>query len=289
MTKRVCLVTCTALPGLDPDDRLVLGPLRALGVEPIAAAWDDPAVDWTAFDLVVLRNPWDYTSRRDEFVAWAHRVPRLVNPADVVAWNTDKRYLAGLAAAGVPVVPTAWVAPNEARDLPTAGRYVLKPAVGAGSVDAAAFAMDDAQQARLAAEHAHRLQAAGLTVMVQPYIDAIDERGETGLIFLGGSFSHAIYKGPMLVTEQQLVAGGLYRDEKIRARSPSRAQLDLAERALAAVPSVRDPLAYARVDLVPDQDGSPLVMELELTEPSLFMKTAAGAPERFAEVIAERA
>jgi hypothetical protein len=110
---RVALVTCTALPDLDPDDRLVLAPLAAHGVAAEAVVWDDPAVDWSGYDLVVLRSPWDYALRRDEFVAWARTVPALVNPADVVAWNTDKRYLAELSAAGVPTVPTAWVEPGE--------------------------------------------------------------------------------------------------------------------------------------------------------------------------------
>ena len=105
--RTVALVTCAEVPDLDPDDRLLLHPLAGQGIQVTAAVWDDPAVDWASFDLVVLRSTWDYAARRDEFVAWAAAVPRLANPADVVAWNTDKRYLRELAVAGVPVVPTS--------------------------------------------------------------------------------------------------------------------------------------------------------------------------------------
>ena len=153
MSLRIALVTCSTLPDLDPDDQRLLGPLRARGAEPVPAVWDDPSVDWSAFDLAVIRNTWDYTARRDEFVAWARSVPRLANPAPVIEWNTDKRYLADLAAAGLPVVPTAWLA-DASDDLPESGTHVLKPAVGAGSVDAARFSLGDEHEAQLARDHA---------------------------------------------------------------------------------------------------------------------------------------
>jgi len=283
--KRVALATCAALPDLDPDERLVIEPLRGLGVEAAAAVWDDPTVDWAAFDLVVIRSTWDYTERRDAFVAWARSVPRLANPADIVEWNTDKHYLADLAAAGVPVVPTDWIEPGTAVDLPAAGVHVLKPAIGAGSVDAARFSLHDEHEAQLAREHAARLGAAGRTVMVQPYLDLIDERGETALIYLGGVFSHAVTKGAMLAAERALVEG-LYKEETITPRTPSAAELDIARAALAAVPGGGERLVYARVDLVPDVNGSPVLIELELTEPSLFLGSAPRSVEQFAKRLA---
>ncbi len=124
---RIALATCAELPELDPDEQLLLEPLRALGIDAQPAVWDDAAIDWTAFDLVVIRSTWDYTARRDEFLAWAGSVPRIVNPAPVLAWNTDKHYLNDLAKGGVPVVPTVWLDPGRAVDLPTGGRHVLKP------------------------------------------------------------------------------------------------------------------------------------------------------------------
>ena len=91
--RRIALATCEELPDLDPDDRLVAPALAALGIEGVPVRWDDPAADWDAFDLVAVRNTWDYPARRDEFLAWAGRTPRIVNPPQVLRWTTDKRYL----------------------------------------------------------------------------------------------------------------------------------------------------------------------------------------------------
>lgn len=283
---RIALATCAALPDLDPDEQLLLEPLRALGVDAQPAVWDDPANDWAAFDLVVIRSTWDYTERREAFVAWAKSAPRLANPADIVEWNTDKHYLADLAA-GVPIVPTTWLSAQPVI-LPASGMHVLKPAVGAGSVDAARYSMHDEHEARQAHKHVERLLAAGQTVMVQPYLDLIEERGETALIYLGGVFSHAVTKGAMLAADRALVEG-LYKEETITPRIPSAAELEIGRAALAAVPGGGDRLLYARVDLVPGRDGAPLLIELELTEPSLFLGQAPGSAERFARHLVERA
>ncbi|MEU9829701.1 ATP-grasp domain-containing protein [Micromonospora chersina] len=287
---RVALVTCTALPDLDPDDRLALAPLAARGVAAEAVVWDDPAVDWSGYDLVVLRSPWDYALRRDEFVAWARTVPALVNPADVVAWNTDKRYLAELSAAGVPTVPTAWVEPGaDWRPPADTGEYVIKPAVSAGSQDTGRYDLADPEHRELAVAHVRRLSAAGRVTMVQPYLRAVDTDGETALLFLAGpdglAFSHAIRKGPMLTGPDRGVAE-LYKEERIDARTATPEQLDTAEKTLAIVPGGTDRLLYARVDLIPGPDGAPVLVELELTEPSLFVGHADGAPDRLAEAVA---
>jgi len=286
---RVALVTCTELADLDPDDRLVLGPLAGRGVTAEPVVWDDPAADWTAYDLAVLRSPWDYMLRRDEFVSWAQRVPRLANPADVVRWNTDKRYLDELSAAGVPTVPTWWVAPGESWTLPAdTGEYVIKPAVSAGSQDTGRYDLADPEHRRLAVAHVRRLSDAGRVTMVQPYLTAVDTVGETALLFLAGpqglAFSHAIRKGPML-SGPDFGVEGLYRPEEITARTATEEQLAVAEKTLAAVPGGAERLLYARVDLIPGPDGRPVLVELELTEPSLFLGHAAGAPERLAEAI----
>ncbi|GAB3352604.1 hypothetical protein GCM10027452_21260 [Micromonospora halotolerans] len=287
---RVALVTCTALPDLDPDDRLVLAPLAASGVAAEAVVWDDPAVDWSGYDLVVLRSPWDYALRRDEFVAWARTVPTLVNPADVVAWNTDKRYLAELSAAGVPTVPTAWVEPGADWAPPAdTGEYVIKPAVSAGSQDTGRYDLADPEHRELAVAHVRRLSAAGRVTMVQPYLTAVDTAGETALLFLAGpdglAFSHAIRKGPMLTGPDRGVAE-LYREERIDARTATPEQLDTAEKTLAVVPGGTERLLYARVDLIPGPDSAPVLVELELTEPSLFVGHADGAPDPLAAAIA---
>ncbi|GAA1788278.1 hypothetical protein HC028_12585 [Planosporangium flavigriseum] len=284
---RVALVTCGELPDLEPDDRLVIEPLADRGVRAEPAVWDDPRVDWAGYDLVVLRSPWDYVSRRPAFVEWAHRVPRLANPATVVAWNTEKTYLELLAAAGVPVVPTEWVHPGDSWGPPATGAYVVKPAISAGSLDTGRYDLADPGHRVLAAAHVARLQAADRLVMVQPYLTAVDSDGETAVLFIGGTFSHAIRKGPMLAGPDTAEAG-LYRPEQITAREPSPAQLEVAGKALAAIPGGVDSLLYARVDLIPGPDGSPMLVELELTEPSLFLSRSAGAAERLADAIAAR-
>jgi hypothetical protein len=282
--RRIALVTCATLPELDIDEQTVIAPLRAHDIEGVPAVWDDPTVDWSAFDLAVIRSTWDYTERRDAFVAWAKSVPRLANPADLIEWNTDKRYLSQLAAAGLPVVPTAWV-DREPVSLPTSGVHVLKPAVGAGSIDAARFSLHDEHQAALAREHASRIVASGRTVMVQPYLDQIDQHGETALMYFGGVFSHAVTKGAMLAKKREMV-DGLYYEETVAPKMPTEAELELGARVLAEVPGGPDRLLYARVDLVPDADGNPLLIELELTEPSLFLAHSPGAVNSWAEAIA---
>jgi hypothetical protein len=290
---RVALVTCADLPDLDPDDRRLLAPLRARGVEAVPVVWDDPALDWSSFDLAVLRSTWDYPPRRKEFLAWAASVPRLANPASVVSWNTDKRYLVELSLSDLPVVPTTWLAPDVPWQPPDTGEWVVKPAVGAGSRYCGRYRFDDPEQRRLAAAHAARLQGMGRLVMLQPYLRAVDSYGETSVLFIadpqrgGLTYSHAIRKGPMLAGPEQ-ATDSLYHPEQVTERVPSAAELAVARRVLAEIPGGSDRLLYARVDLIPGPDGRPLLVELELTEPSLFLGHDAGAAARFAAAIAAR-
>jgi hypothetical protein len=284
---KVALVTCAELPDLDPDERLVIPRLSDLGVEAVPAVWDDAGVDWSLFDLAVIRSAWDYHARRDQFVKWAASVPRLANPEPIVSWNTDKRYLRELADAGVPVVPTSWLEPGDGVDLPASGEYVVKPAVSAGSIDTGRYDLGADDHRHLAVAHAERLLARGATVMVQPYLPAVDTAGETALLFIGGLFSHAIRKGALL-DGPDLGVEGLYKEEDITPRVPSEAEFVAAAKVLAAVPGEAAKLLYARVDLVPGPDGSPVLLELELTEPSLFLGHDAAAARRLAEAIVAR-
>ncbi|MFC7548594.1 RimK family alpha-L-glutamate ligase [Plantactinospora sp. GCM10030261] len=288
---RVALVSCGELPDGDPDDRLLIAPLRARGIEAVPAVWDDPAVDWTRADLTVIRSTWDYPTRRDEFVAWAGTVPGLANPADIVEWNTDKRYLGQLAAAGVATVPTEWIAPDETWRPPATGEYVIKPAVSGGSRDTGRYNLADPEHRRAAVVHLDRLAASSRVAMVQPYLTAVDQAGETALMYVvgprGPEFSHAVRKGPML-TGPDPGTSGLYLAEKIEAREPRTAELELADGVLAAVPGGADRLLYARVDVIPGPDGTPMLVEVELTEPSLFLSYGQGAADRLAEAIAAR-
>lgn len=236
------------------------------------AVWDDPAKDWTRYDLVVIRSTWDYPDRRDEFLRWAESLPYVLNPPDVLQWNTDKRYLEHL---GTDAVPSRFVPPGESFEAP-AEPFVVKPSVGAGSIGAARYEPGDER----AAAHVADLHAAGKTVLVQPYLEAVDDVGETAVIYVADELSHAVRKEPLLAPGAP-PGTGLYLEERLAATEPSAEQLALAERALNALPSPRERLLYARIDMLP----GPLVLEVELTEPSLFIGYADGAPERFADAI----
>jgi glutathione synthase/RimK-type ligase-like ATP-grasp enzyme len=293
VTARIALATCRDAWRDDDDAGPTLDALAAAGAEPSLQVWDDASVDWAAFDLVVVRSTWDYVPRRAEFVAWTDRVATvttLANPASVIRWNTDKRYLGDLAADGVPVVPTTFVdaRPGGADPmgaaraaLPPMGQYVVKPTVSAGAKDTVRYDEGDEAAARAAA-HVAGLLAAGRDVMVQPYLGAVDTVGETGLVYLGGAFSHAFRKGALLDLEGGSV-DGLYAREEITPRVPSARELDLGRQVHdAAQRRLDEPLLYARVDLLPGPDDAPVVLELELTEPSFFLATDPAAGDRFA-------
>lgn len=286
MASSIALVTCADIPDLEADDQLLLEPLRALDAEPVIKVWDDPAVDWSSYDLVVLRSTWDYAPRRNEFVSWAASVPRLVNAASIVEWNTDKRYLATLAEAGVSVVPTTWVS-SPGWTPPADGEWVIKPSISAGSRDTGRYRMSSASDGDHAVAHMSRLVDAGRVAMVQPYLSAVDTYGETALLFFDGVFSHAIRKGPMLDGPDRGV-DGLYVPEAITSRIPSPEELATAAKALGAIPAGLPAPLYARVDLIPGPDGASTLVELELTEPSLFLDHGEGAPARFAAALIER-
>ncbi|MER6532171.1 hypothetical protein [Streptomyces sp. NPDC001508] len=268
---RIALATYD--PGTEPNrDRDLPVLLRALtdaGAEAVAVHWDDPGVDWSGFDLVVIRSTWDYAWRAEEFMAWAARAgnaTRLANPAAVVRWNTDKRYLGDLAAAGVPVVPTRYIAPGSAARLPGDHDFVVKPTFGAGARYAARYAPGERGTAL---RQLARMHEEGLTAMVQPYVRGIDVGGERALQFFGGRLLHASRKRAVLAP------GTAYDAEKVAHPDlepwlPTPSELAVAGRALAAVPDAPE-LLYARVDLVDGEDGTPHVMELELIEPNLFL------------------
>ncbi|RPF33249.1 RimK family alpha-L-glutamate ligase [Streptomyces sp. TLI_185] len=274
---RVALATYDpgAQPSKDRDLPVLVGALRDAGAEAVAVPWDDPDTDWSGFDLVVIRSTWDYSWRAEEFVAWAEKcaaVTRLANPAEVVRWNTDKRYLGDLTEAGVPVVPTRYLAPGDAPDLPDDHEYVIKPTSGAGARYAARYTPDDHDTA---VRHLARMHAEGLTAMVQPYLTGIDVSGERALQFFGGRFLHASRKGAVLAPGTAYDAAKVAHPD-LAPWSPSPAELAVAERALTAVPDVPE-LLYARVDLVDGADGEPRLMELELVEPNLFLDLHPGS------------
>jgi hypothetical protein len=160
---------------------------------------------------------------------------------------------------------------------------VLKPSVGAGSLDTGRYHADREDEVLAARKHANRLLGAHRTVMVQPYLSDVDTQGETALLYFGGAFSHSVNKAAMLAGPVQEI-DGLYQPERITRHQPTEVELALGERVLAAVPGGADRLLYARVDLIPTASG-PVLLELELTEPSLFFGYDDSAADRFAAAV----
>jgi len=291
---KIALVTAIAAFALDEDLAPLQQALNRAGIDAPILAWDDPSVSWARFDAVLLRSPWDYSERLPEFLAWAEQIStqtNLLNPLDVIRRNTDKHYLADLDKVGVPVVPSRFAEPGEdapaamrhfLETFPDAVEFVVKPAIGAGSRDAQRYGREQGVDA---ARHVARLLDAGRSVLLQPYLTSVDEAGETALMFFDGVFSHAIRKGPLLQRDEGPTRA-LFAPEKISARTPGADELAVAKAALAALPG--GPLAYARVDLVRAADGSPVLLELELTEPSLFFPYSDGSADRFAAALARR-
>ncbi|MGX5730473.1 ATP-grasp domain-containing protein [Pseudoxanthomonas beigongshangi] len=294
----IALVTAIAATGHDEDLPPLLAACERAGLSARALAWDDASVGWNRVDAAVLRSPWDYTERLPEFMAWCERTAHsalLLNPLPVIRWNTDKHYLADLAALGVPVVPTEFVEPDtepmEALQrflaLHDAGEFVVKPAVSAGARDTQRY---QRSQEFAAGNHLARLLDANRSAMLQPYLPAVDADGETALIHIDGHYSHAIRKGALLKTGDAPPPDPHALGD-IRGREPAEDERQLASQALAAATrllKLESPLLYARVDLLRGPDGAPRLLELELTEPSLFFAQAPEAADLLAQALRAR-
>ncbi len=288
MTARVALVSARAARQEDEDLPPLVVAFNAAGAKVEITDWDDREVDWARFDVALLRSTWDYTQRLPEYLVWVERaasLTQLLNPPPVVRWNCDKHYLEELGKAGLPVVASAFVEP--AMDPAAAlaqflaredcDEFVVKPAVSAGSRDTRRHARADRQEALT---HMQRLLDAQRSILLQPYLPAVDAHGETALIFIAGRFSHAIRKGPLLPAGAPATRA-LFAPEQITVRSAQADELGVAARVLAALPF--DVLTYARIDLIRDPSHAPRLLELELIEPSLFF---AHAPDAAARLVA---
>lgn len=302
-TARLALATCAQLPDLDPDDHLLRDALAARGVPTDVVVWDDPTVDWSAYQHVLIRSTWDYTDRPTQFADWTRRVERtstLLNPADVVAWNIDKTYLRDLEQRGIPIVPTIWLDPERNLDaraihtrFPAFGDFVIKPTVSAGSRDTGRYDAGETPSRSLAITHAKNLLAVGRRVMLQRYLTGVDTQGESALVYVDGEFSHAVRKEPLLEGPYRAgeKEGVMFRERVLSSdgiTEQERALGDLVVAELGKVFPDATPLLYTRVDLIPDDEGRPVVLEVELAEPALFLEHAAGAAERFADAVLAR-
>ena len=275
------LVTCAKVPGLDPDDRILVAELRKRGLVVASAVWSDPDVDWFLSRLCLVRSTWDYHMRYDDFQRWIDRaasVSIVRNDPALLTWSSHKSYLLEIAALGIPVVPSAWLTRGKPATL-TAIRAnrgwkdtVIKPARGAAThgvmrvrSDKASLCMGQAHLDRLLAEN---------DVLVQPYLESVQEYGERALIFIDGAYSHAVIKKAF----DTVLA---VRDAPLARVEASARERDVASNALQSCPG--EPL-YARVDILHD-GGRPCVSELELIEPALYFGANSMAAVQIADAL----
>lgn len=282
------------MPEQFKDDELVISELEGLGAEVTYEPWD-AELDWPSFDAIGVRSPWDYSYRRDEFVAWADAAgPGIHNSADVLRWNSDKRYVADLAAAGLAVVETLFLEPGE--EWPGDAReVVVKPSVSGGARDTGRFGPERQVESRHLIEQIHE---GGRAAMVQPFQASVEDRGETALVFIDGEFSHSLRKRSVLRPDEVapvrstdlMVAEAMYDPDLVLAGTYEADEFDLAERIVAHVAERfgYTPL-YARVDMLRDADGAPVLLELEAVEPNLYFDQFPDGAGRLARALAARA
>ncbi|MFK7818062.1 MAG: RimK family alpha-L-glutamate ligase [Planctomycetaceae bacterium] len=265
-------------------DNLTIEPLQELGWDVVDVPWSKPGVDWSAYDAVVIRSPWDYQDNPQEFIETLEAIERcgalLFNSLAICRWNMDKVYLKDLNQRGVPIVPTQWfdrlgavtldgLLADTTDDIP----LVLKPTIGANADGV--YVLKPGEKGRAA--EAFR-EYAEKPVMAQPFLKSINTVGEYSLFYFGGEYSHAILKQPkdgdFRVQEEH---GG-----QIKSTIPDEAIRKTAETAIEAL---GETLLYARVDIVILNDGSPALIELELIEPSLYFSYDDKSAGRFASAL----
>jgi hypothetical protein len=294
---RVAFATTTSevLHGADLDRTFHDPAFARAGMALDHQVWWDPDVEWEPYDLVVIRSPWDYLERLEEFRRWLARLDglgTLHNPAALVDWNLDKRYLLELELRGVPIIPTQ-VATSETEVTAILGsahgEVVVKPTVSAGGRNTGRFAARDEWAGALA----RRILAEGGQAMIQPSVESVVTEGEFGAVLFDGVISHSFVRGPILGPDGSHL--GPDHLDRVAPRALDHRQQGLVEQAAATVARVgaerfgltRPPL-YARIDLVTLDDGRPAVLEVELAEPSFFLSVDPAGADRFAAVVVDR-
>ena len=292
MSRVIALVSGAEAREFDTDLPYLSRALGDRGIITEIVDWDNASTDWSRYSMAIVRSPWDYHRRYPEFLAWldsVSAVTTLQNSADIIRWNTNKEYLAELVEVQIGVIPTTFV--RSAEDLVTITNegmlerdIVVKPTISAGSNNTERHEESPVK----AAAHLGFLLDAGFVAMVQPYQRFIDERGETGMVYFSGQLSHSFRKGAILATGEN-VKNGLFTVEEITPRTASGQERELGEAVMTFVKKKfgEYPL-YARVDVVRGSAGVPVVMELELAEPSFFLQVDHEAPSRFASAVLAR-
>jgi hypothetical protein len=279
---KVALATCAKLPEPDVDEAPLMSSLEVAGAKVRLLAWDDADSRPDTDELVVIRSTWNYYEHVEAFLGWVERTgraTRLLNPAPIVQANAKKTYLREVERRGIDVVPTEFLERGVAASIEGITRargwdaIVIKPVVSAGSFLTQRF---EAKQSTEAQRFLEELTAKR-DAMVQRWMPSVDTYGERSLVWIDGELSHAIRKSARFI-------GG---SESVSAEVPiSPEERAFAERVLSPIAKE---LLYARVDVVRDEDGTVRLMELELIEPSLFLKQCPRALDRLTHAIVRRA
>ena len=275
----VCLVTYKEEPDLTPSDELLAKSLNQLGISVAIHPWDDFDTDWQLFDAMVLRSCWDYHSRPDEFTQWIDGLKtkkvNLINTYDLVSWNMHKSYLLELESKGISVVPTVFLRKGTAINssvLEKRGwdKLVVKPAIGASAYEIFSGAISDSSILMKLEQ-----LLSGQDVLVQPLMEEASRVGEYSSVFFNNSYSHTVLKRPK---------GGDFRSNYEQGGTASiTEQSDKTLKKLQKILEFVSPTPlYARVDYLM-RNEQPILMELELVEPGLYMDLFPPAAESFAK------
>jgi len=269
----VTLVTCRAHPGLPEDDRFLLGSLKRRGLRYRVAVWDDPEVDWSESPVTLVRAAWDSHLDPPRFKTWINTLAGqsdLLNSAALVRWNFDKRYLVELRDKGMHVVPTALVTSGSKAAISKAlqdiasSEIVVKPRFGADAYGVKRLSADP----EAVSLHFERFGGHG-GLLLQPFIPGVELELERSLVFIGGRFSHALFRNPF--------GSGPTRQTPDNMHTPTAQELRYCDDLLGSLPR----LSYARIDLL-TLDARPALMELEIIDPSLFFKARPLAADALA-------
>ena len=274
------------LPEPDVDESLLVAALDSAGVRAEVVAWDDPNVVWSSYACAVLRSCWNYhePDQQSAFQAWlthADSSTLLLNPVQAVHWNFSKRYLLELQRAGITIAPTEIIPRGSTVVVPDDWeRVVVKPLVSAGSRQTCVI---DSWHDEVP-EHVHQLVASE-DVLVQQYVRSVDDHGERCLVWIRDTLMHAIRKEPRFAGQDERVSLSAVEISDQEAAFAHR----VLDTAAACGGFSRSDLLYARVDLALDDSHAPLLMELELIEPSLFLMQSAATREACVAAITQAA
>lgn len=301
----VTLVTCEYLPNLDADEQGLPDALRERGIEPRIAVWNDPSVNWDDAGVVVVRSVRDYAKNRQDFINWSRSVPRILNSAATMEWNSDKHYLKALEKLGLPTIPTIWLEPEKNYTkqqlhsrFPAFGDFVVKQAVASGGRGTGRYSSNDAYQRSEAIEHAMYELSRGRSVMVQRYLKEIDTQGETSLIYFNGLASYQVEKQAMLHPRFRNPRDSGVVEEVARSSSADEVTWRWGEKIRKALHThiknmngLDETLLFNRVDIVRGEEGSEqefYVVEISLIDGSLYLNQDEAYLNQFADAIQMR-